>query len=321
MNLKKTLAVVAGVGGLIYIGSKLFGNSEEEVKNNTNNDDNVTEIQEAESQAEDDEIYKKIKIDRKKYCDNVQNDSDFLKKIYSGMRFNPRFDIDVFDVVDAYNSDFTIAITEGEEEGTTDIQCRLVNVTKTDKNSPKVPDYIRCIKNATMDVSNTWNRKLIKNQKLFVYFKYTNSETGKDAEVIVPSAVYEEWAKKSKGGHGGEVEFLSDFTRGDISAKRTLTSWLETNKNVHGIVPGSTYMYLAFTTTVFNNGGIAPVLDIVEKVLATDITRNNGNSYHYDYVLVYAPNKEGVIDFTHFYDVDDEENKVIILELTDDDNE
>lgn len=311
MNSKKLLTIAAGIGA-IYLGFKYFGNSEEEITNNNNN------LDENDSQdCTDDEIYKKIQIDRKKYCDNVKNESNFLKKIYSGMRFNPRFDLDVFDVIKAYNSDYTIAITEGEEPDTTNIQCRFVNITKTDRNSPKVPDYIRCINNSVKEVSCTWNRKLIKNQRLLMYFLYTDSKTGKEEEVIVPPSVFENWAS---GNHGGEVDFLSDFTRGDISAKRSLTSWLESEKDVHGLIPGRTYLYLAFTITVFNEGGIAPVLDIVEKVLATDITRgNDGNTYHYEYVLVYAPNKNGVIDFTHFYDVDEESDKVIIQELTADD--
>ncbi len=308
MNSKKLLTIAAGIGA-IYLGVKYFGNSEKEITTNNSN------LDEKDSQnCTDDEIYKRIQIDRKKYCDNVKNESNFLKKIYSGMRFNPRFDLDVFDVIKAYNSDYTIAITEGEEPETTDIQCRFVNITKTDRNSPKVPDYIRCINNSVKEVSYTWNRKLIKNQRLLMYFLYTNSKTGKEEEVIIPSSVFEDWAS---GNHGGEVDFLSDFTRGDIKAKRSLTSWLESEKEVSEIVPGSTYLYLAFTITVFNEGGIAPVLDIVEKVLATDITRGNGgNTYHYEHVLVYAPDKNGVIDFTHFYDVNEEGDKVIILELT-----
>ena len=164
MNSKKLLTIAAGIGA-IYLGVKYFGNSEEEITTNNNN------LDENDSQdCTDDEIYKRIQIDRKKYCDNVKNESNFLKKIYSGMRFNPRFDLDIFDVIKAYNSDYTIAITEGEEPETTDIQCRFVNITKTDRNSPKVPDYIRCINNSVKEVSYTWNRKLIKNQRLLMYF-------------------------------------------------------------------------------------------------------------------------------------------------------
>ncbi len=302
MKLKNFLEIVGigtAISGIKY-GIEKFTN-----KNAEPNEESQDEVYEA-----DDEIYEKVKIDRKKYCDNVKNNSFFLKKLYSGLRFNPRFDIDLFNVIDAYESDFTIAVKPGDEPGTTEIQCRLTDVNRTSKNDPKVPDYIRCLKTSVNEVSKTWKFELINRQALFLYFKYTDLKTGNDIEVKMPKNLFENWASEK---HDGTVEFFADFSNGDSEAKAVIADWLsEMGMDLNDV--SDTYLFMTYSIIMSNYAGIIPMVDLIEKLVNTDIIRGrDGNVYRYEYLLVNAPNKEGVVDFNNFYDVKDD--KVIILNL------
>lgn len=248
----------------------------------------------------------KIGINKEKFDKELSVNGCFLKAIYTGLRFNPRFDIDLFNVEKGIVSDNTIAINLGMRDGTTEIQCRIKN--STDRYSPTAPDYIRAL-GKTIQGLREKGFNFNVNRNLTAYLRFW--EEGKneiDVEKAIPRWVYSDWADEQ---HDGVLEFYQDFKNGDDSAIQAISKWLE-QEGVTGVVH-DTFMSLACTLVIEDKIGINPTLDLIEAILNTDISRNDRGAVNYQYIVVYGPDEEGYVDINHCYDTDDS-GKVVVVE-------
>lgn len=299
--MNKGLKVALGLGGGAILAGLCYRQYKKELTKIKTEEKNIERREETlKVEAE------KIGINKEKFDKELSKDGCFLKAIYTGLRFNPRFDLDLFDLDNGYSSDFTIAVNLGVKDGQTEFQCRLKDSDKY--NDPKVADYIRCICETLRELREEKNWNFWMNKSLVVYFRFTDNVTGLVHEKAIPQGVFNAWADER---HAGEVSFYEDFCQGSVEAKQAIAQWLE-EKGFTDIC--DTVMSLAYTITIEDKIGINPVLDLIEALLDVEITRNdNGPVYRYSNIIVYAPDSEGVVSVETCYDTN-EVNEVIVTE-------
>lgn len=299
--MKKGWKIALGVGGGAILAGFCYRQYKKELAKIKTEEKKIEQQEDAlKVEAE------KIGINKEKFDKELSKDGCFLKAIYTGLRFNPRFDIDLFDLDNGYGSDFAIAINLGAKDGQTELQCRMKR--SNNYNDPNVADYIRCLcdKLRTFREEKNWNFWM--NKSLVVYLRFTDNVTGLVHEKAIPQGVFNAWADEK---HTGESSFYEDFCNGSVDAKQAVAQWLE-SKGFTDIY--DTVMSLAYTITIEDKIGINPVLDLIETLLDVEISRNGrGSVYRYSNIIVYAPDSEGVVSVETCYDTN-ESNEVIVTE-------
>lgn len=329
----KTLKILGSLSAILLIIYVFYKNCKKEVK----------KLEEAEKKtnAELKELGIPVKKLEKEMIPGLDDDN-LVKTMFISMEFSDKIDSSFIDPDKAIDSEKVIHVRQTTDTKTKrqrlnftlEIPTDYISSTKGNYNSPRLPDFIRCSKDAALYMSDNFvkfaERPRTSLEGYFV-FEYRYADMPEDefyyTSARIPECFYSRFAKDGHDGLSEYIEYLNTSRGGTKEEVQEITSYLFCNTGSREIgkinlVDAILYFNISFEiqdniepTGINLKTGLDCLNWLIDPENGFKVTRGNkGNSreeFKYEHILFHAPDdsKYKKWSLLWYYTTDDPENR------------
>lgn len=260
------------------------------------------------------ESLKKVGVEIETLEREVGNDEEtnLVKSLYSGIAYNPEWDIDVIDV-EAFmeGTPGLIHISQSKSnrgDNCLDVLFELPNYTKDSFNSPKIGDYIKSICGAVEDMNKTINVKPVSKKLVAIAAVTYNNGKFDDEDVTkfveLGPEVYKSYASGDRDGLSDFYEEVVNYGMRKECREMIMDMVGYTGEYENFRVNDLFLMYkvVYFANSINFESTLSAIKDVTDNLV---VTRTGASkSVEYNHLVFHAVNEEGDFDMSYYYCLD-----------------